>query len=194
MLAAYAGLLLLLATRAGINIGIRHILPVLPVLAMLSGVGLVHAFRAVGRSQLRTSTAVILAAAHVYGLTWCFPDYISDFNALVGGRTGGEKISIVGEEWGQDMVRLGEALQQRNIRSIRYNTDTFTSGLELARFGVDVGRLGCPKKAPQDVWVALRASELARLPECITWLPARGPDFVVNNHIWVFQLPKAEAN
>ena len=191
LLASYAGILLLLSTRAGINIGIRHILPVLPVLGMLSGVGLVHAFRAVGRSQLQTSTAVVLGAAHLFGLAWCFPDYISDFNALVGGRKGGEKISIVGEEWGQDMVRLGAALQEQNIRSIRYNTDTFTSGLELARFGVNVEKLGCPKKAPQNVWVALNARERARLPECITWMPTRDPDIIVNNHIWVFRLPRA---
>jgi hypothetical protein len=193
LLAGYAGIMLLLSTRAGINIGIRHILPVLPVLAMLSGLGAVAAFRAFGRSQLRTSITTCLIAAHLFGLVWCFPDYISDFNALVGGRAGGEKISIVGEEWGQDMVRLGKALQERGIHSIRYNTDTFTSGLELARFGVEVDKLGCPKRAPQNVWVALNARERARVQECLTWMPQREPDLVANNHIWVYWMPKLEA-
>jgi hypothetical protein len=190
LLAGYAGILLLLSTRAGINIGIRHILPVLPVLGILSGAGAVAAFRAFGRSQLRTSIAACLIAAHLFGLAWCFPDYISDFNALVGGREGGEKISIVGEEWGQDMVRLGTTLRERGIRSIRYNTDTFTSGLELERFGVKVEKLGCPKHAPQNVWVALNARERARVQECLTWMPQREPEIITNNHIWVFWMPK----
>jgi 4-amino-4-deoxy-L-arabinose transferase-like glycosyltransferase len=190
LLAAYAGILLLLAMRSGINIGIRHILPVLPVLGILSGAGAVAAFRAVGRSQLRNGVVACLAAAHVLGLAWCYPDYISDFNALVGGRVGGEKISIVGEEWGQDMVRLGTALQERGVKVLRYNTDTFTSGLELARFDVRVERLACPKKAPLNVWVGVNARERARFPECLTWLPKRDPDVVINNHIWLFKLPK----
>jgi hypothetical protein len=190
LLTAYAGILLLLAMRSGINIGIRHILPMLPVLGILSGAGAVHAFRAFGRSQLRTSIVACLAAAHLLGLAWCFPDYISDFNALVGGRKGGEKISIVGEEWGQDMVRLGTALQARGVRSLRYNTDTFTSGLELERFGVRVEKLNCPRKAPLTVWVGVNARERARVPECLTWLPTREPDIIVNNHIWVFKMPK----
>jgi hypothetical protein len=160
------------------------------VLGILSGVGAVHAFRAVGRSELRTSITACLIAAHLFGLAWCFPDYISDFNALVGGRVGGEKISIVGEEWGQDMQRLGAALAERNVKVLRYNTDTFTSGLELERFGVHVDKLACPRKAPFRTWVGVNARERARLPECLTWLPSRPPDFIVNNHIWVFNLAR----
>lgn len=190
LLAGYGMILLVLAMRAGINIGIRHILPLLPVLGILAGAGAVHAFRAVGRSELRTSTAACLIAAHLFGLSWCYPDYVSDFNALVGGRVGGEKISIVGEEWGQDMVRLGAALAERNVKVIRYNTDTFTSGLELARFGVRVEKLMCPKKAPVKAWVAINARERARIPECLEWMPQREPDIVVNNHIWVFNLAR----
>jgi hypothetical protein len=190
LLTAYAAILLLLAMRSGINIGIRHILPMLPVLGILAGAGAVVAFRAFGSSQLRTSVVACLVAAHLLGLAWCFPDYISDFNALVGGRKGGEKISIVGEEWGQDMVRLGAALQERGVHSLRYNTDTFTSGLELARFGVSVEKLNCPRKAPLNVWVGVNARERARVQECLTWLPTREPDIIVNNHIWVFKMPK----
>jgi hypothetical protein len=189
LLTGYAGFLLLLAMRSGINIGIRHILPVLPVLGILSGAGAVHAFRGAGRSQLRTSVAACLAAAHVLGLAWCFPDYISDFNALVGGRKGGQKISIVGEDWGQDMVRLGRALQEHGVRSLRYNVDRFTSGLELARFGVRVERLNCPSKAPLKAWIGVNARERTRLPECWRWLPTREPDIVVNDHVWVFKMP-----
>jgi 4-amino-4-deoxy-L-arabinose transferase-like glycosyltransferase len=190
LLAGYALILLLLAMRSGINIGIRHILPMLPVLGILSGVGAVQAFRAAGRSQLRTGVAASLVAAHVFGLAWCYPDYISDFNALVGGRRGGEQISIVGEEWGQDMVRLGTALRERGVRSIRYNTDTFTGTLELERFNVNVERLACPRRAPLGVWVGVNARERARSPECLEWLAGLSPEFVINNHIRVYRMPK----
>jgi 4-amino-4-deoxy-L-arabinose transferase-like glycosyltransferase len=190
-LAFYAGTLLLLATRASINIGIRHILPVLPILALLAGLGAVRAWQCAGRSALRTSVTACLVASHLLGLAWCYPDYISDFNALVGGRRGGEQISIVGEEWGQDMVRLGRELKARGIESLRHNTDTFTSGLELARFGVSVEKLGCPRRALGTGWLAVSSRELVRAPECWQWLLNHHPPaFVVNNHIWVYDLPR----
>jgi len=106
----------------------------------------------------------------------------------VGGRTGGEKISIVGEEWGQDMVRLGTALQQHGVQHLRFNVDTFTSTLELARFGVTVERLGCPRTAPGRGWLAVNARDNVRTPECSSWLAGKQPEFVVNNHVFVYRL------
>ncbi len=188
LLTFFAGALLLAATRAGINIGIRHILPMLPVLAVLAGLGAVRAFSLVRRSELRTSVIAVLIGAHVWGMSWCFPDYISDFNALVGGRIGGERISIVGEEWGQDMKRMGAALQEQGIEHIRFNVDTFTSTLELAQFGVAVERLGCPKQAPQRGWVAISARESARYPECSRWAEGVEPKITINNHIRVYRM------
>lgn len=189
LLTAYCAITLLLATRSGINIGIRHILPILPIFGILAGVGAARAWESAGRSELRTSVTACLVAAHVLGLAWCFPDYISDFNALVGGRKGGEEISIVGEEWGQDMVRLGTALQAHGVRDFRYNTDTFTGALELARFGVTVERLSCPKRAPRNVWLGVNARERARTPECVAWLAGHEPVFEISNHIRVYRMP-----
>jgi hypothetical protein len=186
----YASAVLLLAMRAGINIGIRHILPVLPVLGLIAGLGAVRAWQCAGRSALRTSVGVCLVASHVLGLVWCFPDYISDFNALVGGRRGGERISIVGEEWGQDMVRLGTELKARGIELLRHNPDTFTSGLELARFGVKIEPLGCPRHTPSAGWLAIGSREIVRAPECWRWAEGIEPAFVVNNHIWVYQVTR----
>ncbi|HKP55449.1 MAG TPA: glycosyltransferase family 39 protein [Polyangiales bacterium] len=185
----YAGALLLLATRAGINIGIRHILPLLPVLGLIAGLGAVRAWQGVGRSRMRTSITGCLIASHVLGLAWCFPDYISDFNALVGGRRGGEQISIVGEEWGQDMFRLGRELKARGVEFLRHNPDTFTSTLELAQFGVTIDRPGCPRRSPGKGWLAVSAREFVRAPECWEWVLDTAPQFVVNNHIWVYDLP-----
>jgi len=183
----YAGALLLLATRSSINIGVRHILPMMPALALLGGLGAAWAYRKAGRSQLRTGVFVALAAAHVWGLSWTYPDYISDFNALVGGRRGGEKISIIGEEWGQDMVRLGRELQARGVTSLIFNTDTITGQLELERFGVRVIRAGCPRGTPPGRWVAVNARERARDARgCWAWLSDQTPAFEVNNHVWVY--------
>jgi hypothetical protein len=186
----YASALLILAMRASINIGIRHILPMLPVLGLIAGLGAVRAWQCAGRSALRTSVTACLVGSHLLGLAWCYPDYISDFNALVGGRRGGEQISIVGEEWGQDMVRLGTALKARGVESVRHNPDTFTSGLELARFGVSIERLGCPRRSPGAGWMAVSSRELVRSPECWQWIESIQPEFVVNNHVWVYALTR----
>ncbi|HKU39055.1 MAG TPA: hypothetical protein VJR89_12930, partial [Polyangiales bacterium] len=117
---------------------------------------------------------------------------ISDFNALVGGRKGGEHISIVGEEWGQDMVRLGSALREHGVHELSYNTDTFTGVLELARFGVTAQRIGCPKRTPLPPgWVAVNARERVRQSDCWSQLDGREPVFVVNNHVSVYQVGAA---
>jgi hypothetical protein len=123
----------------------------------------------------------------VWGLSWTYPDYISDFNALVGGRRGGEKISIIGEEWGQDMVRLGRELKARGVTSLIFNTDTITGQLELERFGVRVIRAGCPRGTAPGRWVAVNARERARDARgCWAWLSDQTPTFEVNNHVWVY--------
>jgi hypothetical protein len=191
---AYAVLLVLLAMRASINIGVRHVLPMMPIMAVLGALGAVHFWRATSSETLRKRVAFAGLAAAVGGMIWSFPDYLSDFNWLVAGKIGGERISIVGEEWGQDTLRLGRALRERGIDTVYFSGDSFTSRFELARQKVQTRRLGCPKVLPSNAYVAIQARDVARQRDaCARWTQTRTPAFDVNNHVFVYRTAAEEA-
>ncbi len=193
LLAAYAAGVVLIATRASINIGVRHVLPMIPVLALIGGVGFAHALRALPSGRARQWLARATVLASVGGVVWSFPDYLSDFNLLVGGKAGGERISIVGEEWGQDTARFAKALRARGIREVYFSGDSFTSRLELLRQRVKPKRLGCPDVLPSNAYVAVQARDLARQRDsCARWARDRTPAFDVNGHVFVYRTGPAE--
>ena len=98
------------AASSSFNIGIRHLLPVYPLLAV-AGAGIVSA------RLSRRSFAVLalsLSAGAAASLALCHPFEMSYFNFFVGGREGGEKwLSDSNTDWGQDLKRLGERLRAR---------------------------------------------------------------------------------
>jgi 4-amino-4-deoxy-L-arabinose transferase-like glycosyltransferase len=188
LLAAYATCFVLLAMRAALNIGVRHVLPMIPIMALFAGLGAVYAFRALASEARRKQLAIAAIVAAVGGVAWSFPDYLSDFNCLVGGKIGGERVSIVGEEWGQDTLRLGRALRERGISTVYFSGDSFTSKLELARQQVTSRRLGCPNSLPENAYVAVQARDIARQRDtCVRWTKTRTPEFDVNGHVYVYR-------
>lgn len=188
LLATYAVCTLLVAMRAGINIGVRHVLPIVPALTLLAGLGVVHALRAVHDERLRRRLAAALVVSSALGVAVAFPDYLSDFNLLVAGRRGGERISIVGEEWGQDTQRLGRMLHARGIDTVYFSGHSFISRLELSLQNVESRRLGCPSVLPDDAYVAIRARDVARKRDrCLRWRTTHTPSFDVNGHVFVYR-------
>jgi hypothetical protein len=187
-LVSFSALLLALAMRGSLNIGVRHVLPLMPALAVLAGRSTALVLQHVSARSWSSGAATIATAAHVSGMAWAFPDYLSDFNLLVGGRSGGEKISIVGEEWSQDLIRLGRELSARGVRTLYFDGDNATVGPELARFGVKVRRLGCPKRLPSAGHAAVSARNLARRgPRCYPWTSSTPPAFEIPGHIFVYR-------
>jgi hypothetical protein len=80
------------------NIGARHLMPMLPPLALL---GAHHA------ASLARSFRLGLAACLVASAVIAFPHYIAHFSLLVGGpRFGGRYLNDSNLDWGQDWMRL----------------------------------------------------------------------------------------
>ena len=111
--------LVLFAVSAGAsyNIGIRHLLPVYPLLA-LAGAGTIARLSQAGGWRRRAATALfaglpLLCAAELASI---HPHELSYFNPLAGGPIGGRRIlSDSNVDWGLDLKRLGSELVRRGV-------------------------------------------------------------------------------
>jgi hypothetical protein len=99
------------------NIGVRHVLPLFPLLAGLAGHGAVTLWRA---TRWRVAARAAAAGALAWVLVIPFaaaPDYLPWFNALAGRHP--ERILVDSDlDWGQDLFRLERALADRRAASV----------------------------------------------------------------------------
>jgi hypothetical protein len=96
--------LLLTAMTGKLQIGIRHVLPVIPFIYIFITFWLGRGTRALFLSGLIALAAIETATIH--------PDYIAFFNRLAGGPRAGQKyLADSNLDWGQDVARLAEYLK-----------------------------------------------------------------------------------
>ena len=98
-------LFMLAAMRSGMDVGIRHVLPVYPFLFVLLGIAAARAVQRFGKPVLLLLIILLLAlAAETFA---AFPDYIPFFNVACGGPRGGAR--LLGDsniDWGQELPGL----------------------------------------------------------------------------------------
>ena len=132
------------------NIGVRHVLPVFPLLAALAGHGAVTLWRT-ARRPIAARAAAVAAMVWVLAIPFAAaPDYFPWFNAL-GGRQP-ERVLIDSDlDWGQDLLRLERELAARKVASV-----------SIAYFGAsDICRHSLPRLtwlrpgAPTHGWIAI---------------------------------------
>ncbi len=95
------------AMQSNLDIGLRSVLPVYPFLFV--GVGVIFSGLIKRRRRLGTLLAIVLGVMLLGETVSAWPNYISFFNAAVGGSRGG--FALLGDsnlDWGQDLKALGE--------------------------------------------------------------------------------------
>ena len=122
--------ILAVAVTANINIGLRHILPAFPFIAVLAAAGVAALLK-------DASTRTWARVALVFALGWltvssvaAHPDYLPYFNAFAGSHPE----SIVADsdlDWGQDIKRLGRRLQELGAPSVAFTPSAYTSFASL---------------------------------------------------------------
>jgi hypothetical protein len=101
-------LFMFVAMRAGINIGIRHVLPTIPLIYLI-------VVQIMARVRLAPLAAGLIVLAFVE-TGWRHPDYLAFFNVLAGGPHNGEKYLLDSNlDWGQDEARLARWLDQHAV-------------------------------------------------------------------------------
>jgi 4-amino-4-deoxy-L-arabinose transferase-like glycosyltransferase len=185
---ACAGAIMLVSLTSNINIGIRHILVVYPLLAIVAAFGAASLLRA--RKVAFRMGVIGLLAWNVGASVAAHPDYLPYFNALAGDTP--ERILIAADlDWGQDLQRLGNVVRRRGIQE-----------MAVAYFGSAVPphhvharlRLLEPYVSTRG-WVAASAWRLwvddtdAPPYDGFAWLRAHEPTMRVGRSIFLYHLP-----
>ena len=184
--------ILAVATQARINIGIRHILPMFPFLAIIAAAGALWLARQGNHARwVGWSLAAALVWLCATSLA-AHPDYLPYFNALAGSEP--ERIVVDSDlDWGQDVKRLGARLRELNVHSVAYSP---TIMIDPLRHGFPPYRYSATE-APFPGWNAVqitgwklqRMGLMMRAPNARVW-----PDFIkpverVGSSILLYYIP-----
>ena len=173
---------LLVSVTADINIGIRHILPLYPCLAILGAIP----FRDwKPRSGRATQVAAALLLWHGGEAVWAHPDHLPYFNEVARGRE--EKFLLDSNlDWGQDLARLDQWMDATGTPAVilRYFGETWPGT-------VGVNNYILPAAHPDAGWFAISANLLFGMegssPQ-LRALAAQPPAARVGKSLWVYRI------
>jgi hypothetical protein len=105
-----------------LNIGVRHIIPIFPILYILISLAIVKFSEQLNNKKLKFSLGIIifvLLAWYIISSLMAFPLYLSYYNELAGGSKNGYKYAVDSNyDWGQDLKRLADFVEENNIEKI----------------------------------------------------------------------------
>ena len=148
--------ILALSMTVHVDLGVRLVLPVYPLLAIVGTVGVVDLWRDRPDRAARGGLVALLAGAALVGIR-AYPDNLSYFNALAGSHP--ERILVDSNlDWGQDLYRLRDTIGARGISdTVRV---AYFGTTELTAAGVPRARiLGLHERATG--WIAASETFLA---------------------------------
>ena len=202
------------AMVAHLNVGIRYVFPILPLLCVWCG-GLIEgepardARGAAGASRARAprarfavvpALAVALTAFQAMEAAAASPWYLSFFNAFAGGPGGGYRIvNDSNVDWGQGLIALRDEMKRRGIARVHL---AYHGTTDPAIYGIDyVPYLG-GMPGPESDWIAIgsyyfvglgqrmmtQTGRTERLRLEFGPLANRKPDAVIAGCIYLFRL------
>ena len=177
------------STFSRINIGIRHILILYPLLALGGAYLVTHASRLI-RSRHGERAALPAAAALFALLAWqlsplftAYPDYLPYFNETVAHP---EKVLVDSDlDWGQDLYRLEQRAAQLHIRHLSL---AYRGTADLAREPLPPYYVLPPRQSVKG-WVAVSALARTRSATDYAWLNAYTPVERIGKTIDLYYIP-----
>lgn len=104
-----------IAVLYGYSIGYRHLMPVIPVLIVLAG----RAAQLSLACRWRALAFKGLLAWQALGTLWVAPHFLSYFNEIAGGPSGGNRwLADSNCDWGQDLDELGRWMRREGVEEV----------------------------------------------------------------------------
>ncbi len=174
-----AAILVAVAMPSNLNLGVRHILAVYPLLALAAA-----PLFASGRRAL-LAAALALAGWHGVESVRAHPDYLAYFNQVARGR---EEAFLLDSnlDWGQDLERLRIYLDANQVSEVHLS---YFGRADPARFGIRGLRRLPPDLRPSG-WVAVSKAHIAGLAlqgYNLGWLRAHRPVARIGYSILVYR-------
>jgi hypothetical protein len=178
-------LIMLICMGSSINLGVRHILVVYPLISLLAGDFLYECYKQSRR----------VAFALALGLTFwvaadsiaAHPDYLAYFNQLGSGNP--ERILAESDlDWGQDLHRLAARLKVLSVQEVAIS---YFGTAPLDRVGLPAVR-GLSPTSPTSGYIAISVHHLTVSNAengAFEWLKAYRPIERIGSSIYLFYLP-----
>ena len=169
LLAALA--VVLVAMTGSIDIGVRHVLPIYPLLAIPAAGAAVALWRLQPRRWAVRAALAALVTWQAVDAAKAYPDFLADFNFIAGSDPAHALIDS-NLDWGQDLGELSDTLAARNVTSLSlfYFGTTPVGAMHLA----DTVRLG--GAGPASGWVAASQTYIhGAYAPCFAWLQELTP-------------------
>jgi len=100
-----------------INIGVRHVLPIFPLLAITAAIGAVGLWNLTRHRAAARAVVAALLVWQVGASARVHPDYLPYFNELAGAHP--ERLLRDSDlDWGQDLLRLADTVRARGIDTL----------------------------------------------------------------------------
>ncbi|MBN1427122.1 MAG: glycosyltransferase family 39 protein [Anaerolineae bacterium] len=191
---------LAVSMSGSLNVGIRYLLPILPLLfifAARKGLGIRRPIRV----RLVLSGVLVICQAVVSVLT--YPDYLAFFNVAAGGSDNGYHLLADSNlDWGQDLPGLAKYMQERDIGQIYLS---YFGHSDPAYYGINAIALpGWPPDRggpvfypmnPQPGFYAISASNLVGVQlldqDTFGYFRAREPIASIGHSILIYEVPPA---
>jgi 4-amino-4-deoxy-L-arabinose transferase-like glycosyltransferase len=110
----------LAVTTTRLNLGYRHMLPILPFLALHIGRLASDPIRSTLRLDLRGLLPVVLVAWLAASIIVIYPHFLAYFNVIGGGPENGWRILVDSNiDWGQDLMGLRSYMEEQGVGSVR---------------------------------------------------------------------------
>jgi hypothetical protein len=177
------------------NAGLRHVLVIFPLLALLAGRGCCYLWRATGKQQLwvRLALLFLLLWQGVETLS-AQRDFISYFNEVAGRDPSRVMVAGCDFDCGQDLFRLSRELRLRSISNFSL---AIWSSADLNRMALPPFQVLKPFK-PVTGWVAISARSLrfgdvlheTYPPGAFAWLEQFQPIAHVGRSIRLYYIPQ----
>lgn len=199
----------LFSLTSGLNIGYRHLLPMLPfLLILISGLTTPGKKVADGKYAIRNTHYVLWAGIAILMATtlWIHPHYLSYFNLLAGGPNGGRDILVDSNvDWGQDLLRLRAWQVENDVDLLKLG---YFGSADPAYFGLEFEPLpGFPRPEFYSLWsdppfdpaapgpgvYAISVSSLweshSENKNVYPWFRNRQPDDQIGYSILIYRVP-----
>ncbi|MCZ6764522.1 MAG: hypothetical protein O7C63_06260 [Alphaproteobacteria bacterium] len=166
---------------SNINIGVRHILILLPLLA----IGAAYAsarFARTGRTPVRVALFALLAWQLATALS-AHPDNMPYFNLVAGSQP--ERVLVTSDiDWGQDLKRLAQELENRNVDRVAI---AYNGVARLDQHGLPPHEI-LPPDSPRTGWVAVSLWKRVLGDGGFAWLDAYRPIARVGTSIDLYHI------